>query len=200
MGKEVEFFFDFSSPYGYLAACHMEAWQEGLDCRVLWRPILLGVVFKVTGQKPLVQVPLKGDYMDYDVARSARRLGVSYRPPPNFPFPAMAPSRAFYWAEEKDPDAAAALARAVYHRAFGEGEDITQPETLAEIGTAFGFESGELIAACQNQVYKDRLREVCDRAIAAKIFGSPTFVVEGETFWGFDRMDDLAAWIRDGAW
>lgn len=200
MSREVEFFFDFSSPYGYLAACRLSAWQGGPDCRFLWRPILLGAVFKITGQKPLAMVPFKGDYMLHDVARSARRLGVSWQMPANFPFPAVAASRAFYWADDQDPAKAVRFARACYRQAFGEGADITAPESLAPLADEAGLDAAALAAACQDQVYKDRLRAACDQAIEREIFGSPTFVVDGERFWGFDRMDDLAAWIESGGW
>src|SRR5262245_46068135 len=109
----IEFYFDFSSPYGYLASTQIDALAARHGREVAWRPFWIGAAFKVTGQRALVEQPLRGAYAERDFARSARLLSVPFRKPPNFPFFALAASRAFYWLG--GDGRARALAKAVFH-------------------------------------------------------------------------------------
>jgi len=115
MADPIDFYFDFSSPYGYLASTRIDDLAARHGRSVTWRPILLGAVFKITGQQPLPTIPLKGSYAAHDLARSARLLKVPFKLPTKFPIGATAPSRAFYWVSDKDPTLARKLAQALYH-------------------------------------------------------------------------------------
>jgi len=95
---------------------------------VLWRPILLGVIFKITGQSPLVSQTLRGPYSARDMARSARKLGVKFALPDGFPFSSVYPCRIFYWLDSRSPEDAKAYARAIYHAAFADGKPPAEPE------------------------------------------------------------------------
>ena len=97
----IEFHFDFSSPYGYLASTQIDKLAARHGRTVAWWPFLLGVAFKVTGQRALTEQPLRGPYAERDFARSARLLDVPYRMPPQFPFFALAASRACIWIMER---------------------------------------------------------------------------------------------------
>jgi len=194
------FYFDFSSPYGYLAAQRIDEVAERQGRTVAWRPFLLGVVFKQTRAEPLLNLPLKGDYARHDIARTARRLGVPFVLPQSFPFMAVASSRAFYWLHDQDPKAAWALAKALYHKAFGEGGDISRPEAVAEVAAGQGVDRDALLAALQDPAVKDRLKREVDAAVQAGAFGSPFFLVDGEPFWGVDRLPDVEAWLESGGW
>ncbi len=200
MTKQVDFYFDFSSPYGYLAAQTVDdlAERHGADLR--WRPILLGAVFKKTGAAPLVDLPLKGDYARRDMARCARRLGVTFTFPETFPFSSVAASRAFYWLHERDPAQARALAKALYHAVFGEGRSIEAPEEVAAVAGELGLDPSSVKAALEDPEVKARLRQEVEAAVAAGVFGSPFFIVDGEPFWGHDRMDEVERWLRTGGW
>src|SRR4051794_23799459 len=103
MPAPIEFYFDFSSPYGYLASTKIEEIAASHGRHVNWRPFLLGAVFKVSGMKPLVDIPMKGDYTAHDFGRFARYLGVPFVMPANFPFAPVAASRAVYWLGDRDP-------------------------------------------------------------------------------------------------
>ena len=131
MPDPIDFYFDFSSPYGYLASTRIDAIAARHGRDVTWRPFVLGAAFKVTGQQPLVEQPLRGEYAKRDFARSARLLGVPLKLPERFPFFGLAASRACYWIE--DAARARALAKAIYHAAFGEGRDVTPVASVAEI-------------------------------------------------------------------
>ena len=200
MADPIDFYFDFSSPYGYLASTRIDALAARHGRAVVWRPFLLGVAFKTTGQAPAVEPPLRGPYHRHDFARSARLLGVPFKMPAVFPFAALAASRAYYWLVDRDPDQARALARAIYHAAFGEGRDVTSPETIAELAAPLGVDPSALLAALGEPAVKDRLRRETEAALARGVFGSPFIVVDGEPFWGHDRLDQVERWLAAGGW
>jgi len=196
MPAPIDFYFDFSSPYGYLASTQIDALAACHGRSVAWRPFLLGVAFKETGQRALVEQPLRGPYALRDFARSARLLGVPFTLPRPFPFFALAASRAFYWIE--DEDKAKALAQAVFRAAFGEGRDVMPATVVAELARPLGVEGLE--EAVSQAGIKERLREATDQAIAQGVFGSPFFIVDGEPFWGHDRLFQLDRWLSTGGW
>ena len=200
MAKPIDFFFDFSSPYGYLAATKIDdiAARHGRD--VTWRPILLGAVFKLTRGQPLPLVPLKGDYSKRDFSRSARLLGVPYKPPSKFPIAGQTPSRAFYWLADQDPAAAKRLALALYRAFFVEDRDISEPAVTVAVAGALGIDKARLSQALDDVAVKDRLRREVDTAIAQGVFGSPYIVIDGEPFWGADRLDQVEKWLTTGGW
>jgi len=194
----VEFFYDFNSPYGYIAAHKIEAIATKHGRTVDWKPFLLGAVFKVTGAQPLPHVPMKGDYARHDFARSARFHDVTYNPPADFPFSPVAASRAVYWA--KGDGKAAEMTLALYNAALGDAQDIAAPDAVVAIAAKAGFDAGALAAGLQDPAVKEELKTVTDEAIAREIFGSPFMVVEGEAFWGADRLDMVDRWLETGGW
>lgn len=196
MAKPIEFYFDFSSPYGYLASTQIDALGAKHKRDVAWHPFLLGAAFKVTGQKPLTEQPVRGPYHGHDFARSARLMGVPFRLPEKFPFFALAASRAFYWLG--GDDRAKSLAKSVYQAAFGEGRDVTPVAVVAELAKALGIDGLE--KGIELPEIKAKLRDVTDQAIARGIFGSPFFVVDGEPFWGHDRLAQVDRWLATGGW
>ena len=196
----VDFYFEFSSPYGYIASRLVEDVEQRIGRPMTWRPFLLGPVFKLTGSAPLVDIPLKGDYSKRDFARSARMHGVPFSYPQKFPIGTAAAMRAFYWVHDRDPAKARALAKALYGAYFSEGRDIGSPATVIEVASSLGVDAGELGKALENPVLKDRAKREVDAAIAAGVFGSPFFVADGEPFWGVDRLPMLERWITKGGW
>lgn len=200
MAERIEFYFDFSSPYGYLAAQQIEGLGERQGVEVVWRPFLLGASFKATGIPPLVQVPWKSDYAKQDIAREARRIGVPYTWPDPFPFMSVAAARAYYWIEAEDAPAAKKLALALFHHAFGEGGDIAHAGKVVEIASAGGHDRASVEAALQDPAIKDRLRAETDTAIERQIFGSPFVFVGDQAFWGHDRLPQVEQWLESGGW
>ena len=196
----IDFYFEFSSPYGYIASELAEAMEERIGRPVKWRPILLGPVFKITGQPPLIDIPMKGDYARRDFARSARQHRIEYRHPAKFPIGTVAALRAFYWLDDRDPAKARALAKALYRAYFRDGTDISAPAAVVEIAQAAGADGTALAAALEDPAVKERAKREVEGAIAAGVFGSPYFVVDGEPFWGVDRIPMLEQWIGSGGW
>src|SRR5687767_13323743 len=111
MADPIEFWFDFSSAYGYFASREIDALAARHGRTVTWRPYMLGVAFKATGMRGLSGTPIKGDYARHDWKRIARETGAPFSLPPGHPIVALPASRAFYWIERRDPAAAATFAR-----------------------------------------------------------------------------------------
>lgn len=200
MAKPIEFYFDFSSPYGYIASEKIDALASKHGREVTWRPFLLGVVFKTTGGAPLPSIPIKGPYALRDIIRSAKFHGVEYRHPPAFPISGVAPSRAFYWLEAKDPKRAKGLARALFRAYYVDNIDISGADNVVSVSAKFGLKADDVRAGIGDQATKDRTRTEVDKAIAIGAFGSPYIVVDGEPFWGSDRLDQIDKWLATGGW
>src|SRR5512144_637156 len=133
MSKAIDFWFDFSSPYGYLASQLVEGLAARHERSLRWRPMLLGVMFRETGAAPLTEVPLKGDYSRRDFGRSARFHGLpEFRMPPRFPIPTQAPARIVLWQRQRDGADVAPLVHAFYRAYFVDHRDISDPESAAD--------------------------------------------------------------------
>lgn len=200
MAAPLDFYFDFSSPYGYFASARVDdvARKHGRDC--IWHPILLGVALKATGGSPLPNVPIKGDYAKHDIDRCARLWGIDYRFPSTFPIASQAPSRAFYWLSDRDPERAKALARALYRAYFVDDVNISDPENTVWVAEKFGLDAEAVRAAISDPAIKERLKDETQTALERGIFGSPFIVVDGEPFWGADRLDQVDRWLATGGW
>ena len=197
----IDFYFDFISPYGYLAAARIGEIGARYGRPVAWRPFLLGVtVLQVMGIKPLMETPLKSDYLVIDRPRMAKLLGVPLAIPDLDGVNGVAASRAFYWLAEQDEDAARALARRLLERLWVEGRDITDAGVVADEAAALGVSRETIEAALGDPRVKDLLRSAVDAAVARKVFGSPFFIVDGQPVWGVDRLWMVEHWLRHGSW
>jgi 2-hydroxychromene-2-carboxylate isomerase len=196
----IDFYFEFASPYGYLASARIDAIAARHGREVFWHPIMLGAAFKLTGAQPLVHTPLKGDYMMRDLPRFARLLGVPFKAPPVMPANSLAASRACVWLGQGDPGRAKALAQAILHAHWGEGRDIARPDDVADMAEPLGIERAALLAAVADPAIKERLKQATEAAIERGVFGSPFVLVDGEPFWGADRLDQVERWLAGGGW
>lgn len=198
---DIEFWFDFSSGYAYFAALDVEALGRRVGRRMRWRPFMLGTAFKVTGARGLSSTPMKSDYARRDWERIAREKGVPFAPPDDHPKVALAATRAFYWIEAHDQDRAATFAASVFRAYYAGALDTSSPEAAAahaaEIVVAVPV---ELAAGIADPALKDAVRATSEEAVARGVFGSPFFIVDGEPFWGWDRMAMMERWIVSGGW
>jgi len=200
MAGAIDFYFDFSSPYGYLAAEMIEALGQRVNRIVNWHPILLGVVFKATGGQPLTMAPMKGPYSERDFRRSAAFYGVPYSAPSVFPIATQNPARAVLWMQERHPAHAKKFTLELYRAFFRGDRDISKLDVIGDIAAGLGYSADEVITATQSDDIKGKLKANVEAAIAKGIFGSPFFIVDDEPFWGADRLPMLEAWITKGTW
>ena len=196
----IDFYFDFSSPYGYFAAMRIDALAGKYQRDVNWRPILLGPAFKASGNAPLTLQPLKGDYARRDFLRTAKFLNIPFNMPAQFPISTHNAARAFYWLNDRDPAKAKQLALAFYKNYFVEARDITAAEVVVEIAAQHGVDRDELGAALADPAVKERLKNEVEASLGKGVFGSPYIVVDGEAFWGSDRLEQVDAWLKTGGW
>jgi 2-hydroxychromene-2-carboxylate isomerase len=120
--------------------------------------------------------------------------------PEGFPMATQAAGRAFYWLDGRDPGKARDLAKALYRAAFAQGRNISPRETVAAVGAEIGLDRDVVLAAIEDPAVKERLRAETESAIARGIFGSPFVIIDGEPFWGNDRLGDVRDWLKTGGW
>ncbi len=200
MSSSIEFYFDFSSPYGYIAAHRIEAIGQKHAREIIWKPFLLGAMFQVNGQGPLKDQALKWEYSSHDLERTARRYGVEWSLPESFPTPTQAAGRAFYWIQEQDKTVAKTFALGVYREYFFNGKDIRSKQLIADIAGKMGMNKTACLSAMDDKVYKEKLKAVTSDAITRNVCGSPFVFVDGEPFWGNDRLDMVDEWLKIGGW
>lgn len=202
MAQPLHFYFDFISPYGYFASLRIEALAARHGRAVKWHAMLLGVsVLKVMGLKPLLGTPLKGPYTEHDVLRYARELGVTMaRAPSDAVMNPLPCARAFAWVKHHHPAHAAAVAHAIYGAYWGQGRDLSTPDALRALSLPPGLSGDVLAEAAASDEASALLRADVDASIKAGVFGSPTVVVDGELFWGVDKLDQVERWLARGGW
>lgn len=199
MKPPVQFWFDFSSPYSYIASEWIEAMAARHGRTVQWHAILLGVTFQAAELRSPVSYPIKREYSLRDFARSARFEGVPFRQPEPFPIPTQNAARVFWWlADTRGMDAAAAWARAGLRAFFTRGVALDDAPALKRLAAESGLGADEAERVWSDPAWKDRLKRANEAAVAAGVFGAPFFVVDGEPFWGNDRKAQIERWLAQG--
>ncbi|MEN3950157.1 2-hydroxychromene-2-carboxylate isomerase [Iodidimonas sp. SYSU 1G8] len=198
----IEFYFDFISPYGFFAATRIDAIAAKYGRTVRWRPFNLRPVAMAVGfDKPMVGYPIKGPYFMHDVPRMARLYGIAPWQVADMRQvnPAVA-GRAFYWAADQDEHAARQLALGIYRKLYCEATDASRPAEIASMLTTLGLDGDAWLAAADSAALKARYKQITEDAMAEGVFGSPYIVVDGEPFWGSDRLWMVEKWLADGGW
>lgn len=191
MTKSLDFFFDFASPYGFLAARKVSALAENIGRDINWRPFLIGAVYKAHGAAPLSH-PLKGEYMFTDAFRRAKLDGIKgLSKPANFPAHSVPPSRLTYWIECQAPEKVAEFVVAAYEAYWTGDRDTSDIEAALDVAEALGFDRQQALVGAQDPEIKDRLRAVTDEALERGVFGSPFILIDDQSYWGGDRFADI---------
>ncbi len=197
----MEFFFDFVSPYAYLASTQIDALAARHGRQVQWKPFLIGVtVLQVMGLKPLMETPLKSAYIAHDKPRMARLLGVPLVQRDMQGVTSVAACRAYLHLARDDADLAKRFARCVFERLWVQGQDITAPGDVAAACKAAGIDAGPVLDAIASAPAKQALRDAVDEAVRRQVFGAPFFIVDGEPIWGVDRLWMVEHWLRHHRW
>jgi 2-hydroxychromene-2-carboxylate isomerase len=190
----VEYFFDYVSPFAYLADTQLPALVERTGAEIVYRPFFLGGVMQASKNSPPISVPNKGRYMFSDLQRWSRRYGVPVNPNPHFPVNTLAVMRA----------AVAALAeprfadfhRAMFRGVWVDGQNLADEAVLGAAIAAAGLEPAAILGRAKDPAVKETLKRNSDEAVERGAFGAPTFFVGDEMFWGNDRLDFLEEALR----
>ncbi|MFZ6864587.1 2-hydroxychromene-2-carboxylate isomerase [Undibacterium sp. Ji67W] len=199
MSKTIEFWFDFVSPYAYIASQSIEALAAKYGRTVEWKPILLGHVFKSTGSGPLtMRPPVMTNYYKNDFERSARYAGVPFVLPEVFPIGTHNTARVCLWLKDSAPERVGDFVRGVTLAYFSGPAAINDLAWLSNFVASLGLDGSQVAEACSDADRKERLKQDCDTAVAKGIFGAPWIVVDGESFWGNDRLPQVEKWLATG--
>jgi 2-hydroxychromene-2-carboxylate isomerase len=190
MSKTVEFFFDFGSPTSYLAWTQLPRIALEHGAEIIWRPVLLGAIFKATGNSSPVAIPTKGRYMLNDMARFARRYGVLLAPNPFFPINTLQLMRGAtgYLGTEDFPRYVKAIYEGIWTQRLNLG-DVAQ---VATVLTQAGLDPARFEELINDENIKETLKNNTDEAVKRGLFGVPTYFVGKEMFFGQDRLDFVA--------
>lgn len=199
MTAPIDFYFDFSSPYAYIAIQQIEALAAKHGRSVNWQPILIGVIFKNLGSMPLVEYPLKGAYSRHDFARSARFVGIPFNMPTAFPINTVNAARAALWIKTHLPQHLSEFVRAVSRAYFVDNQPINDIAVIHGIAAALGLDADAVCEGLSEPAIKDGLRANTEAAQARGVFGAPFIFVDNEPFWGNDRLAQIDRWLGHGS-
>jgi 2-hydroxychromene-2-carboxylate isomerase len=192
--KRVDVYFDFVSPYPWLAAHQLGELRESATAKFCFVPVLFAALLDHHSNMGPAEIPAKRRYTIQDTQRWAVHLGLKFNSPPAHPFNPLKPLRVTS-AIDKD-DLREILAVRLLDAAWSEGRDITSDSVISEIADDIGLNGQELLAKARTNEIKERLRLQTEGAIEAGVFGVPSFVVDGEVFWGNDRLPLLNAYLQ----
>jgi 2-hydroxychromene-2-carboxylate isomerase len=187
--KTIEFFFDFGSPTTFLAHTQLPRIAAEAGAQLVYKPMLLGGVFKATGNASPVTVPAKGRWMGEDIARWARRYGVSFAMNPFFPINTLALMRGAVGLQLRQPALFAAYADAVFQAIWVQRRDLGQAAEVAAVLATLGLTPQAFMALAGDAEVKAALIAATDEAVARGVFGAPTCFVGDAMFFGQDRLD-----------
>lgn len=195
MNRQVEFLFDYGSPFSYLASLQVEGLAARNNATVAYTPILLGAVLKATGNASPMTVPAKARYMTIELRRWAQRYGVAFKPNPHsFMSNTLRLMRGAVAAQQLG--VFPPYHRAVYRAVWADVQDLGDDAVLRGVLERAGVPAADLVATAERQDVKDRLRHYTDEAVRRGVFGAPAFFVGDEMFWGNDRFDFVEQALR----
>ncbi|MCG8690329.1 MAG: 2-hydroxychromene-2-carboxylate isomerase [Minwuiales bacterium] len=195
MAAPITFYLEFSSPYAYLAAQSIDEVAERHGRDVLWRPISIAHIWRDIGVTAESVPRVKMLHSRVDAMRCAELDGVPFTVPANFPVDAKLARLAFYRLDATNPDLARRFAFAVFHQYWGEGKNIREVGHLSGLASGLRISDEDLSAALDDTNAKQRMIAATNEARDSGCFGVPWFAVDGETFWGHDRIPYIDKWL-----
>lgn len=189
MTKTIEYFFDFGSPTSYLAWTQLPKIAAEAGAEIAWRPMLLGGVFKATGNASPVSVPAKGRWMNGDIVRWAERYDVPFRFNPHFPINTLTLMRIATGLQMHRPDEFERYLDVVHRAMWERPANLGDPAVLGSTLAAAGFDAEALAALAADPEVKAKLVATTEEAVTRGVFGAPTFFVGEAMHFGQDRLD-----------
>ncbi|WP_162095820.1 2-hydroxychromene-2-carboxylate isomerase [Pseudomonas chlororaphis] len=189
MSKTVEFFFDLGSPTTYLAYTQLPKICAQTGSQLIYQPMLLGGVFKVTGNASPISIPAKGRYMLQDLARYARRYEVPLAFNPHFPINTLLLMRAVTGMQLRHPQRFIAFIDCLFRALWVEKRNLNDQATVAAVLSEGGFDPLEVLALTNDEEVKNALKDKTEQALQRGVFGAPSMFVDNQLFFGQDRLD-----------
>ena len=186
--KSVEFYFDLGSPYSYLAYYRLLQIAEQQEIQIVYKPILLGGVFKATGNRSPIEIPVKGVYSILDMQRWAEYYQIPMQMNPHFPMNTLTLMRILTGVQLLSLEKFEQVLKLLFDAMFGTPQNLNEPTVLAEVLEPSGFSVEDIMSMVQSDVVKQKLITETEQAIQRGIFGAPTFFVGDEMYWGQDRL------------
>ena len=186
--KSVEFYFDLGSPYSYLAYYRLLQIAEQQEIQIVYKPILLGGVFKATGNRSPIEIPVKGVYSILDMQRWAEYYQIPMQMNPHFPMNTLTLMRILTGVQLLHLEKFEQVLKLLFDAMFGTPQNLNEPTVLAEVLKPSGFSVEDIMSMVQSDVVKQKLITETEQAIQRGIFGAPTFFVGDEMYWGQDRL------------
>ena len=189
MTRSVEFFFDFGSPASYLAYTQLPRIAAQFAASIVWRPMLLGGVFKAVGNASPAAVPAKGRWMFGDLNRWAQRYGVAFTHNPHFPVNTLTLMRIATGVQMRQPQDFERCCDALFGAMWREPRNLGEATELAQVLAQAGFDADATLALASLADVKARLIATTEEAVARGVFGAPSYFVGEQLFFGQDRLD-----------
>jgi 2-hydroxychromene-2-carboxylate isomerase len=186
--KSVEFYFDLGSPYSYLAYYRLLQIAEQQVIQIVYKHILLGGVFKATGNRSPIEIPVKGVYSILDMQRWAEYYQIPMQMNPHFPMNTLTLMRILTGVQLLSLEKFEQVLKLLFDAMFGTPQNLNEPTVLAEVLKPSGFSVEDIMSMVQSDVVKQKLITETEQAIQRGIFGAPTFFVGDEMYWGQDRL------------
>ncbi|MCL9801608.1 2-hydroxychromene-2-carboxylate isomerase [Pseudomonas sp. AKS31] len=196
MTKSVEFYFDLGSPATYLAYTQLPKICAETNSELIYIPMLLGGVFKATGNASPAMIPAKGRYMFEDLDRYAKRYGVPLRFNPHFPINTLMLMRAVTGIQLRQPERFQAFIDCLFTALWVEGRSLDEPETVAAVLSDHGFDPLEVLALSNDESVKAVLKDNTETAVKRGVFGAPSMFIGKQLFFGQDRLDFVEEALR----
>ena len=191
MADPIRFYFDFASPYAYFALSELDAIGGEFGRPVEWRVVLMWPILKAHGIFPPMDAPVKRAYLLHDMKRSARFMDVPYVHPVKLPLSSHLAARLYYGVEQQVPGRGRAFGERLFRAFFTEQQDISDAETLVRLAREFGLSEAQALEGMNGASARALLEQAVNEAVCARVVGSPCFIVDGETFFGADRLPQL---------
>ena len=191
MSKSVAFWFDYGSPTAYLAHWELKGVAERTHANIDLRPMLLGAVFKATGNHTPVDIAPKGEWMLWDIQNHADRYGIPFKLNPYFIINTLPLMRGALVAERRGE--LERYSDGMFNAVWREARNMGKPDVIRTVLTGQGFDADAYMAGVQDPEIKEELRRRSAQAVAKGVFGAPTFFVGDKMWWGQDRLDWVEA-------
>lgn len=187
MSNDVYFYYDYGSPTAYLAWTQLPELCERHQANLHYKPVLLGGIFKATGNSTPVLIAPKGKWLFKDIERYAVRYGVPYQMNPHFVINSMTMMRGAMWAQ--NTGVLESYNKAMYEATWVNGLNMSEPDVIASVMDEAGLDAAAMLQAVADDSIKKQLIEATGDAVEQGVFGAPTMIVNGELHFGQDRLD-----------